>query len=54
MVHVVGGRPGCDVDRGRISLELPTNDQCVVATCGIDFNVYDGSLHGRILGAHKR
>jgi hypothetical protein len=53
MVHVVGGSPSCDVDGGRLSLELPTNHECVVTTYGIDLDVYDGSLHRRILGAEK-
>jgi hypothetical protein len=50
---MVGGSPCGDVDGGRISLEAPTNDKSVVATRGIDLDVYDGRPHTRILGVEK-
>jgi hypothetical protein len=59
MVLMVGGGSNRDVDGDRISLEPPTNCDGVIAcdgfvACdGIDLDMYDSSLHGRILRAEK-
>jgi hypothetical protein len=53
MVQVVDGSPNCDVDSDRSSLELPTNHESVVVSYGFDLDVYDGSLHTRMLEPEK-
>jgi hypothetical protein len=54
MVQMVGRGPNRNVDGDRFSLELPTNCDSVIACDRIDLDVYDGSLHGWILGAESR
>jgi hypothetical protein len=54
MVLMVGGGSNRNVDGDRISLELPMNGDGVIACDGIDLDMYDGCLHGRILRAESR
>jgi hypothetical protein len=54
MVQMVGGTPDGDVDGDRFSLELPTNQERVIVCDRIDLDMYDGSLHRRILRAEQR